>query len=351
MKRIQQFSLFLLITIVLTSCETSHIFSIKVPEKAVLNDKIAVSILEENGNTFEKALFFVNGKEVTSQNGSFTLDTQSYGVGKHAISAMVYYGEGKSKRVNNTIEVFSNAPYKRYSYKLINTYPHDSKAYTQGLIFKDGFLYESTGRKGQSSIRKVELKTGKVLQKIDIDEQYFGEGMTIFNDQLYFLTWQANKGFIYDPETFEQKGEFSYGKSKQGWGLTHNGTELIKSDGTTRIWFLDPKTLKEKRSIQAYYDKGKVSKINELEYINGKIYANWWRTDKPVRSVIVVINPESGVVEAVIDLGELRDTILKTQQLKDDDVLNGIAYDAENDRLFVTGKNWSKLFEIEIVKQ
>jgi glutaminyl-peptide cyclotransferase len=351
MKRIQQLSLFLLTIVVLTSCDTSYIFNIKVPKKATLNDKVSVSIQEENGNAFEKALFFVNGKEVPSQNNTFTLDTQTYGVGKHTISAMVYYGEGKSKRVNNSVEVFSNTPYAKYTYKLVNTYPHDPKAYTQGLIFKDGFLYESTGRNGESTIRKVELKSGKVLQKIDIDEKYFGEGMTILNDKLYFLTWQANKGFIYDPETFEQKGEFPYGKSKQGWGLTHNGTELIKSDGTTRIWFLDPETLKEKRSIQAYYDKGKVSKLNELEYIDGKIYANWWRTDKPVKSVIVVINPENGVVEATINLKELRDTILKTQQLKDDDVLNGIAYDAENNRVFVTGKNWSKLFEIEIIKQ
>ena len=133
--------------------------------------------------------------------------------------------------------------------------------------------------------------------------------------------------------------------------MTHNGTELIKSDGTNRIWFLDPETLKEKRSIQAYYDQGKVTKLNELEYINGKIYANWWRTDKPVKSVIVVINPKNGVVESIINLQGLRDSILKTQKLEDDDVLNGIAYDAENNRLFVTGKNWSKLFEIEIVKQ
>lgn len=351
MKFIKQLSIFLLTVILLTSCETSLIFNINAPQKAVLNDKVTVSLEEENGNPFEKVLFFVNGKEVPSQNGSFTIDTQTYGVGKIGVSAMVYYGEGKSQRVNNSVEVFSNVPYKRYKYNLINTYPHDSKAYTQGLIYKDGFLYESTGRKGESSIRKVELKTGKVLQKIDIDEKYFGEGMTIFNNQLYFLTWQAFKGFIYNPETFEQTGEFSYKKSKQGWGLTHNGTELIKSDGTNRIWFLDPGTLEEKRSIQAYYDKRTVDKLNELEYIDGKIYANWWRTDKPVKSVIVVINPDNGVIEAIINLEELRNTILKDQSLNDDDVLNGIAYNPENGHLYVTGKYWGKLFEIEIIKQ
>jgi glutaminyl-peptide cyclotransferase len=351
MKLFKQLSLFLLTIIVLTSCESSYIFSIKAPQKAVLNDQITISVQEENGTAFEKVLFFVNGKEVSSQNDSFVLNTKDFGVGKHQISALVYYGEGESKRVNNSVEVFSNVPYDRYTFKLINTYPHDSKAYTQGLLYKDGFLYESTGRRGESTIRKVEIETGKVLQKIDIDDQYFGEGITIFNDQLFFLTWEAKKGFIYNPETFEQTGEFNYGKSKQGWGLTHNGTELIKSDGTPRIWFLDPVTLKEKRSIQAYYDEGRVPKLNELEYINGKIYANWWRTDKPVKSVIVVINPDNGVVESIINLKELRDSILKTQQLEDDDVLNGIAYDAENNRLFVTGKNWNKLFEIEIVKQ
>jgi glutaminyl-peptide cyclotransferase len=351
MKTIKHFSLFLLTILLFTACNSSYRFQIKVPKKAVLNDEVKITINEENGKEFDKVLFFVNGKEVSSDKNSFTLDTKEYGVGKQSISAMVYYGDGKSKKVNNSIEVFSNTPYKKYTYELVNTFPHDQNAYTQGLEFKDGYLYESTGRKGKSSIRKVEISTGKVLEKIDISDQYFGEGITLLNDQLFFLTWQAGKGFVYNPETFEQTGEFSYNRSKQGWGLTNNGTDLIKSDGTTKIWFLDAETQKEKSYIQAYYDKGKVDKLNELEYINGKIYANWWRTDNAARSVIVIINPENGVVEGVADLGGLRDMVSKDQNLADDDVLNGIAYDAANDRLFVTGKNWGKLFEIKLIEQ
>lgn len=346
MKLFTKISLFLLTIIVLTSCDTKYSFVINVPKKAVLNDKITISLQEKNNNAFEKALFFINGKEVSVENNTLNLDTKDLGVGKQLVSAMVYYGEGKSKKVNNSFEVFANVPYQAYSYKVINTYPHDGKAFTQGLEYKDGFLYESTGQYGNSSIRKVELKTGKVLQKKDVDKKYFGEGITFLNNKLHHLTWKANKGFIYNLESFEQEGEFPYGKSKEGWGLTNNGSELIKSDGSNRIWFLDANTHKELRSVQAYTNKRRIGELNELEFINGKIYANYWQ--KPL---IAIINPDNGIVEGIINLSGLVREMKKTQTLKDDDVLNGIAYDAENDRMFVTGKNWTKLYEIELVKQ
>lgn len=170
--------------------------------------------------------------------------------------------------------------------------------------------------------------------------------MTIVNDKIFFLTWQASKGFVYDLETFKLEREFPYNRSKEGWGLTHSESELIKSDGTNKIWFLDPTTQKEKRSIQVYTPKESLSKLNELEYINGKIYANYWQ--KPL---IAIINPENGVVDGIVNLSDLVDEMKKNQTLKADDVLNGIAFDAENNRLFVTGKNWGKLFEIELVKK
>lgn len=351
MKTIYRISFLLLTIITLASCEANYKFAIKMQNKAVLNDKVTISLTEENNNPFEKVTFFVNGKEVSSEKSSFSLDTKDYGVGKFMISAMVKYGKEKSKRVNNSIEILANTAPSIYTYKVINTYPHDPKAYTQGLEYHNGFLYESTGQRGRSSIRKVELKTGKVVQKVDIDKRYFGEGMTIIGNKIYFLTWQAHKGFVYDLETLTLEKEFPYSRSKQGWGLTHSDTELIKSDGTSKIWFLDPKTQKEKKHIQAYYNKGEISRLNELEYINGKIYANRWITEKPIRSAIVIINPENGVVEGLASLNGLRDDVLKFQKLEDDDVLNGIAYDSENNRLFVTGKNWSKLFEIELIKQ
>lgn len=351
MKTFNRISLLLLTIITLASCEPEYNFTIKTPKKVVLNDEIAITLTEDNNKPIEEITLFINGKEISNTNGEAKINTKDLGVGKHAITALVAFGDEKSKKINNFVEVFSNVPYKAYDYKIVNTYPHDPDAYTQGLEYHNGFLYESTGHKGKSTLRKVELKTGKVLQQIKLDDRYFGEGMTIVNDKIFFLTWQANKGFVYDLETFEFQKEFSYRRSQEGWGLTHSDKELIKSDGTTRIWFLDRETQKEKRYIQAYYDKGNVTKLNELEYINGKIFANWWKTEKPVKSVIVVINPENGVVEAVLNLNGLREIVLKDKKLKDDDVLNGIAYDAENDRLFVTGKNWSKLFEIELIKK
>ena len=346
MKFLSKLSLFLLIIIALTSCETSYRFLINTQKKVTLNDQVTVSLTEENGQAFEKAVFFVNGKEVSSGNDSFTLNTEDYGVGKVVISAMVYYGENQSKKVNGSLEIFSNVPYQGYTVKIVNEYPHDNKAFTQGLEYKDGYLYESTGKRGFSTIRKVELKTGEVIQKTDINRKYFGEGITFLNDNLFFLTWQSGKGFIYNSTELTQRGEFSYGRSKEGWGLTNDGTDLIKSDGTNKIWFLDAETQKEKRYIQAYTNNRKIGELNELEYINGKIYANYWQ--KPL---IAIINPANGIVEGIINLTSLVDEMKKTQNLTAEDVLNGIAYDAEKDRLFVTGKNWSKLYEIELVKQ
>lgn len=346
MKPLLKFPILLLIITTLGSCNSTHRFKINTPRKVTLTDEVTISITEENGKPFEKAIFFVNGKEVSSGNDSFTLSTEEFGVGKIGISAMVYYGDNKSKRVNGSLEVFSNTPYQGYGIKIKKVYPHDSKAFTQGLEFRDGFFYESTGQRGASTIRKVELRTGKVLQKTDINERYFGEGITFLNDQLFFLTWQSEKGFIYNPDDFAKTGEFAYGKSKEGWGLTNNGVDLIKSDGTNKIWFLDAKTQKEKRYIQAYTNNRALEELNELEFIEGKIFANYWQ--KPL---IAIIDPNSGIVEGIVNLSELVKEQKKIQKLKTDDVLNGIAYDAENKRLFVTGKNWTKLYEIELVKQ
>jgi len=179
--------------------------------------------------------FFVNGKRVASEGNTITFSTKELGVGKFAVTALAFYPE-KTKKINNSIEVLSNVEPSIYSYKLINTYPHDKTAYTQGLEFHNDLLYETTGKHGKSVLRKVELKTGKVLQEVSLDAKYVGEGMTIFNDEIFGLTWKARKGFVYDLETFNQKSEFSYTWSNEGWGLTNDGTHLIKSDGTQKIW-------------------------------------------------------------------------------------------------------------------
>lgn len=343
----KKYSILCLLTItLLSSCDNPYQFKVEAPKSVKLGSSFTVSLTENNNQPIDSVQFFINGVQYATDNtNSFSANSDNIGLGQQAIKTLVFY-PGKVKKLNNTIEVLSNFRPAIYTYKIINTYPHDAKAYTQGLEYHNGYLYESTGQRGESSIRKVDIETGKVLQKIDIDKKYFGEGITIYNDKIHFLTWQSKKGFVYDLDTFKKEKEFRYERSPEGWGFTHNGTELIKSDGTHKIWFLDPETHKEKRSIQVYHHQGKVKDLNELELINGDIYANYWK--KPT---IAIIDAKTGAVKGLADLSGLQNEIKKSQKLAVDDVLNGIAFDAKNNRIYVTGKNWAKLFEIELVKK
>ena len=226
------------------------------------------------------------------------------------------------------------------SYKIIHTYPHDSGAFTQGLIYVDGHLYESTGLNGKSSIREVDLATGRVLKHYELAEKYFGEGLTDWAGELIQLTWKDELGFVYDRANLAWKRSFSY--KGEGWGLTHDRKNLILSDGTPVLRFLDPGSFSEVKRVTVTDEKGNpVSNLNELEYVRGEIYANLWQTEEIVR-----ISPRSGKILGRIDLTGLID---KSQLTNSDAVLNGIAYDATGDRLFVTGKLWPKLFEIAVV--
>ena len=226
----------------------------------------------------------------------------------------------------------------KYTYRVVEIFPHDTSAFTQGLEFYDGYLYESTGLNGSSSLRKVELETGKVVQRYDIPQKYFGEGITIWQDKIIQSTWRSHIGFIYDRDTFKPIGEFHY--STEGWGLTHDREKIIMSDGTSTLHFLDPNSLREIGSVNVFDDTGSVKYLNELEYIDGKIYANIWRTYK-----IAIIEPKTGQVVSYIDLtGILPDSVRTGYE----DVLNGIAYDKIRGRLFVTGKKWGNMFGIEL---
>lgn len=226
-----------------------------------------------------------------------------------------------------------------YGYEVVNVYPHDPGAWTEGLAYEDGVLYEGTGRKGHSSLRKVELKTGKVLQKVDLADPYYGEGIAIYGQKILQLAWQQHVGFVYDKNSFALLSEFDY--PTEGWGITYDGERLIMSDGTSTLHFLDPETFKEIGSVYVFDDNGPVVNLNELEYVNGEIYANVWLTDRIAR-----IDPRTGRVLGWIALTG----ILSAEDLSQPvNVLNGIAYDAEHDRLFVTGKLWPKLFEIKLV--
>ena len=346
MRIFSHLSLLLFGLLLLNSCnKEDYKFKLNSPKKISFGEVATISFKQLKGTKIDSLHIYANNQNISKKN-TISINSANIGIGKHTITALAF-SPGEVHKVINTIEVLANHAPSVYNYKIINTYPHDKKAYTQGLEFYNGFLYETTGRRGQSWLRKVALTTGKVLQEQKLDKQYFGEGMTIFNNVIYWLTWQANKGFTFNLEDFNPTGEFKYTNSIEGWGLTHNDTELIKSDGTNKIWFLDPITKKEKRNIQAYTNKQSVDKLNELEYVNGKIYANKWQQNS-----IVIINPENGTIEGVIDLNGLKDMVAKDQKLdKSDDVLNGIAYDKQNNRLFVTGKHWGKLFEIELIKK
>jgi len=227
-----------------------------------------------------------------------------------------------------------------YDYRIVNVYPHDRLAFTQGLVWEDGVFYEGTGLVGQSSLRKVALETGAALQIPLINPNYFGEGIALYDGQIFQLTWQDHIAFLYDKETFDELDTFSY-PTTEGWGLTFDGTHLIMSDGTATLYFRDPITFAVVDQVQVHDENGPVVRLNELEYINGQVYANVWQTNR-----VAIIDPATGQVAAWIDLAGLLKPEDMTQPV---DVLNGIAYDAANDRLFVTGKWWPKLFEIELV--
>ena len=227
-----------------------------------------------------------------------------------------------------------------YGYRIVNVYPHDAGAFTQGLQYLDGYFYEGTGLNGRSSIRKVTLETGKVLQQRTVPGEFFGEGITVWKNDLFELTWQSHVAFVYDRATFEPKKRFTY--PGEGWGLTSDGTNLVMSDGTDELRVLDPVTFAEKRRIKVTAGGIALRNLNELEYMKGDILANIWMTDYVAR-----VAPDSGRVTAYIDLRGL----LTATERANTDVLNGIAYDAKQDRLFVTGKLWPKLFEIKLVKK
>ena len=228
-----------------------------------------------------------------------------------------------------------------YTFEVVESWPHDPAAFTQGLEIYQGSLYESTGLYGSSSLRQVELQTGRIIRRVSVPSDYFAEGITVFQGKIYQLTWQSHKGFIYDLATFQRIGEFAY--NGEGWGLTHDNKYLIMSDGTNRLRFIDPISFETMRTISVNHRGEPLNDLNELEYIKGEIYANIWQTDRIVR-----LDRQNGKILGWIDLGGLLSAADRNAQT---DVLNGIAYDDVNDRLFVTGKQWPKLFQIRLKKQ
>lgn len=230
-----------------------------------------------------------------------------------------------------------------YRYEVVKVLPHDPRAFTQGLVFHDGYFLEGTGLNGESTLRKVEVETGKVLKKVELEQKYFGEGIALLKDKIYQLTWQNQTGFVYELSTFKKLKSFEY--PGEGWGITTDGEKLFVSDGTPFIRIWDPETLKETGRIEVKDERGQIWSLNELEYVKGEIFANVWQTD-----MIARVDPKTGKVTGWINVQGLLKPEYSRPGQPQPDVLNGIAYDAKNDRLFVTGKLWPKVFEIKLVK-
>lgn len=298
-------------------------------------------VFPEDVSSFDSVVYSVDGEVLARKTDStvVSLNTENTAFGSRTLSAKLYHN-GEERVAYSNIVVVPPTP-KRYSFNVVAEYPHDTEAYTQGLEYENGVMYESTGQQGKSSLRKVDYRTGAVQQKVDLDARSFGEGLTIVGDKVIQLTWREEMGFVYNKNTLAKTGEFTYGQSKEGWGLCYDGTRLIKSDGTSRLYFLNKDTYAEEGFIEVYDSKGPLDSLNELEYIGGKIYANVYTED-----IIVIIDPKTGAVE-----GEINLIGIYPDKADYDNELNGIAYDRTGDRLFVTGKLWSKLYHIELIER
>ena len=305
----------------------------------VYGDTLAIKLRHKKDMVIDSTHYFLNTNKLILPH-VFSNEK----LGDHQLRA-IHYVAGKEIDSKRSIRLLNNRAPELWTYSIINEFPHDKTAYTQGLEFDGDILYESTGLNGKSSLRKVKFSKGEIVQSIPLDASYFGEGLTLLGQKVYQLTWQKNTAFVYDKTNLKLLSSFNYDKSKEGWGLCNDGTYLYKSDGTAKIWRLDPDTGVEFDYVEATTHKTILTKINELEWVDGKIYANTYQSQK---EVAVVINPQTGAIEKVIDFTGLKD---KVEQIPSLNVLNGIAYHPERKTFFVTGKNWSKVFEVTLQKK
>ncbi len=311
------------------------------PAHFTQKEAVSIGILNPKSKEIDSITYFINDKKVGSSKGAekFKFELKDQKLGYQYLKAVVHFGSDSSDATKR-IELVSDVEPKLLKYKVVNTHPHDKKSFTEGLEFYKDTLYESTGQNGTSYLRKYDYKTGKVFKQIDLDSKYFGEGITFINGKLYQLTWQEKTGFIYNANTLKLEKTFAYDKDIEGWGMTNDGKYIYQTDKTEKIWKMDPATQKMVDFINVYSGASKIKAINELEWINGKIYTNVWLKD-----AIAVVNPTSGAVEGILDMSGLRKFM---PDITKDDVLNGIAYNPKTKTIFVTGKNWSKMFEITV---
>lgn len=308
-----------------------------------VGDRITISLKTRvRGGSLRKTELFVGQKSVfTSSNmeSSYVLETSGLNPGTHQVKVVATKDDGEEGENYADLLLLSDVKPVKYGYKIVKSYAHNPSHFTQGLQIIDGVLYEGTGQEGKSGIFKENLGTGKILQQHKLEDQYFGEGITILNGKLYQLTYKSRIGFVYDANTFDLLKTWSF-KSAEGWGLTNDGTSLIMSDGTEYLTYIDPTTFNVIKTIQVCDDAKVIKNLNELEYIKGEIWANVWLTNQIVR-----IDPKTGKVTGEIDLTGLEGL----HQNSEEDVLNGIAYDPAKDKIYVTGKLWPKLYEINLI--
>ena len=316
-------------------------------------DQVAVKAHYANDTKPDSIVYLVDSVRVGSSKDStgLSLKTDSMALGPRVITARVYQ-EGKKQEVSTNIVLLPSKAPEEYTYKVLKTFPHDTSCYTEGLVYQDGFLYESGGgyltppggeeADGQSSLRKVELNTGKVLNKVMIDPKVFAEGISIVGNKIIQLTWKEKIGYVYEKDSFKLLNTFQNNVGIEGWGMCFDGKKLYMDDSSNRIWFLDKDTYRQTGFIDVYDDRGPVNEINELEFIDGKIYANVYRTN-----YIIVIDPKTGAVLERMDMSAL----YPEPRTPPAEVLNGIAYDASGKRIFITGKKWQHLYQVEFIKK
>lgn len=338
---------FIVLCVISNSCKDDenalkNLFSIEnATLKPILKLEESVDLVLQNkeNKNIDSVIYYINDIKVGAVKGNeklpFALKNQK--LGNQTIKALVYF-EGKSIDISSGFSIYASNEPKILNYKIIKTYPHDINAYTQGFEFYNGVLLEGTGQYSESTLRKTDYKTGKVTEQIKLEDKYFGEGITVLKDKLYQLTWKEKKGFVYDAISFKLEKTFSF--ETEGWGITNDGEKLYMSDGTEKIYIINPETFKVEDFINVYTNGAKIESINEMEWINGRIWANIYQKD-----AIAVINPKTGAVENVINCADLKTKVTQHPEL---DAFNGIAYNSSTKTYFVTGKNWDKTFEIVI---
>ncbi|WP_231460336.1 MULTISPECIES: glutaminyl-peptide cyclotransferase [unclassified Pedobacter] len=311
-------------------------------------NEIDVKVLFGKEKAVDSVVYLIDTIKSVSKTdtSAIKLKTEGLKLGNHIITAKIYNGS-ESEDLTTNINILSAKAPDLYTYQVVAKFPHDTSAYVEGLEYHDGNFYEGTGEKGNSYLKKVDVKSGKTLQQVKLDTAYFGEGITVIDNKILQITWNEKTAFEYDKNTFKLIKQFPFSVGQAGWGLTFDGVKILNSDGTNTIYFLDKNTYRQIGSIDVYDDKGAISQLNELEVIEGKIYANVYLTND-----IVIINPNTGAVEGKIDLTGLFSTsYFKTDNERMNNVLNGIAYDKATKRLFVAGKKWPYIFEIKISKK